>query len=77
LSGRHPTIKDDLGLQKGAKDKSNRSHECPKFVKEKGKDSVIQNVHSSYANVAHIIHNVHVKNAHIAHKCLNSSYHDC
>jgi hypothetical protein len=60
LSGRHPMIKDGLGFQKGAQDKSNRSHEGPKFVKEKGKALVIQNAHFcdfvAHDDHAHIIH---------------------
>jgi hypothetical protein len=56
-------------FQKGAKDKSNRSHEGPKFVKKKGMAPVIQNVHSPCAYSAHndhdhITHNDHVKNVH-------------
>jgi hypothetical protein len=68
----HPKIKDGLGFQKEAKDKSNGSHECPKFVKQKGKASVVQNAHSSCAyiahdNHAHIPHDTHNENVHVAH----------
>jgi septal ring factor EnvC (AmiA/AmiB activator) len=33
--GRHPSIKDGLGFQKGAKDK--KCHEAPNFIKKRGK----------------------------------------
>jgi hypothetical protein len=46
LSGRHPRTKDDgLDSQRGAKDKSNKCHEGPKFAKENVKALVIQYVH--------------------------------
>jgi hypothetical protein len=60
LSGRHPKIKDGLGFQKGVQDKSNGRHEGPKFVKKKGKTTVIQKAHScdfvAYDDHAHVIH---------------------
>jgi hypothetical protein len=34
-SGRHPLIKDGLDFQKGANNKSMKSQEAPKFIKEK------------------------------------------
>jgi hypothetical protein len=37
--GRHPSIKDGLGFHKGVKVK--KSHEAPKFIKEKGKVPIL------------------------------------
>jgi hypothetical protein len=61
----------------GAQGKSNRSHEGPKFVKENGKSSMIQNAHFcdfvAHDDHAHIIHSyakthaVNVKNAKNGH----------
>jgi hypothetical protein len=58
-----------LASKKGAKDKSNMSHEDPKFVKKKGKAPMIQTVHSSCAHDDHayISHSVHRKNVHLTH----------
>ena len=42
-----------LASKKGAKDKSNMSHEDPKFVKKKGKAPMVQTVHSSCAHDDH------------------------
>jgi hypothetical protein len=72
LSGRHPSIKHGLGFQKRAKDKSNMSHDGPKFVKEKGKALVIQNIYFSCVYVAHDDHAyipclAHNKNVHVVH----------
>jgi hypothetical protein len=58
-SGRHSMIKDGLGFQKGAKDKSKKSHEAPKFIKEDRKAPMASNIHSSAK-----IHISHAKNDH-------------
>jgi hypothetical protein len=70
LSGRHPRIKDDgLAFQRGAKDKSNKCHEGPKFAKENVKALVIQNVHfcdfdadNDYAHIIHSYAKTHAAN---------------
>jgi hypothetical protein len=67
LSGRHPRIQDGIGFERGTKNNAkihDKGHEFPKFVKEKGKASVIYNAHSFCANV---VHNTHIKNDHVAH----------
>jgi hypothetical protein len=50
---RHPSIKDGLGFQRGAKTK--KSHEAPKFIQQRGKALMASSVHSYiyYKNVHH------------------------
>jgi hypothetical protein len=59
-SGRHPSIKDGVDFQRGANTK--KSHVVPKFVKEKRKVPMANDVHSS-AKI-HVSHSINAKNVH-------------
>jgi hypothetical protein len=62
-SCRHPSIKDGVDFQTGANTK--KSHVVPKFVKEKGKVFMANDVHSS-AKI-HVSHSINAKNVHPVH----------
>jgi hypothetical protein len=63
--GRHPSIKYGLVFHGGAKDR--KSHEAPKFIKEKGKTPLTSILHSSHARKNHAYLYAHVKNARNVH----------
>jgi hypothetical protein len=64
--GRHPSIKDGLGFQRGTK-----SQKAPSFIKEKGKAPIASSSHSLHDKKNHAYLYAHVKNAsnvsHVAH----------
>jgi hypothetical protein len=73
-SGRHPSIKDGLGFQNRTKDK--KSHEAPKFIKEKGKAPMASSTHSSHVSNNHTYTYANVKNVHNAHNaCVDHVVH--
>jgi hypothetical protein len=75
-SGRHLLIKDGLGFQKGSNDKSKKSHEAPKFIKEKGKAPMACSAHSSRAHNNHAYISAHVKNVRGVHDaCVDHAIH--
>jgi hypothetical protein len=59
--GRHPSIKDGLGFQKGTKD--TKSQKAPSFIKEKGKAPLASNSHSFHEKKNHAYLYTHVENA--------------
>jgi hypothetical protein len=64
--GRHPSIKDGLGFQKGTKD--TKSQKAPSFVKEKGKPPMASSSHSFHEKKNHAYLYAHAKNvSHNAH----------
>jgi vacuolar-type H+-ATPase subunit I/STV1 len=69
--GRHPSIKDGLGFQKGTKNLT--SQRASNLIKEKGKASMASNLHSFHDKKNHAYLYAHVKNAScVAHH--NSCY---
>jgi hypothetical protein len=74
LSGRHHRIKDGVGFQKGAKENTKiqkKGNEFPKFIKEKGKAPMVNDVSSCVnTHVAYFVHNAYFSHAIIA----SSSY---
>jgi hypothetical protein len=59
--GRHPSIKDGLGFQKGTKNTKNQM--VLNFTKEKGKESMASSLHSVHEKKNHAYLYSHVKNA--------------
>jgi hypothetical protein len=48
-------IKDDVGFQSGAKENTKKGNELPKFVSEKGKEPMVNNIHScAKTSVPHV-----------------------
>jgi prepilin-type processing-associated H-X9-DG protein len=66
--GRHPSIKDGLGFQKGTKNLT--SQRASNLIKEKGKAPLASSSHSFHDKKNHAYLYVHVKNA------SNVAYHD-
>jgi hypothetical protein len=64
--GRHPSIKDGFGFQRGTKDL--KSQKASNIIKEKGKAPLASSSHSIHDKKNHAYLYVHVKNAsHVAH----------
>jgi hypothetical protein len=59
--GRYPSIKDELGFQKGTKNLT--SQRASNLIKEKGKATMASSSHSSYDKKNHAYLYAHVKNA--------------
>jgi hypothetical protein len=59
--GRHPSIKDELGFQKGTKNLT--SQKTYNLIKEKGKAPIASSSHSSHNKKNHAYLYAHVKNA--------------
>jgi hypothetical protein len=58
--GRHPSIKDELGFQKGTKNLT--SKRASNLIKEKGKAPMASSLHSFHAKKNHAYLHAHVKN---------------
>jgi hypothetical protein len=72
--GRHPSIKDGLGFQKGTKD--TKSQKVLNFTKEKGKAPMASSLHSSHENKNHAYLYSHLKNVshNVHHDICNYSF---
>jgi hypothetical protein len=74
--GRHPSINDGLGFQKGTK--NTKSQKDLTFTKEKGKASVANSVNLVHEKTNHAYLYAHDKNAfHVAHNFHHDACNDC
>jgi hypothetical protein len=71
--GRHPSIKDGLGFQKGTKD--TKSQRAPSFVMEKGKAHLASSSHFFHEKKNHAYLYAHVKNASRASRVVHHNDH--
>jgi hypothetical protein len=72
--GRHPSIKDGLGFQRGTKDL--KSPKAPNFIKEKGKAPLASSSHSFHDRKNYAYLYAHVKNASHASHIAHNVHHD-
>jgi hypothetical protein len=71
--GRHPSIKDGLGFQKGTND--TKSQRAPSFIKEKGKTPMASSSHSFHEKKNHAYLYAHAKN--VSHNAHNVHHDAC
>jgi hypothetical protein len=71
--GRHPSIKDELGFQKGTKD--TKSQKAPNFTREKGKAPMASSPHSFHEKKNHAYLYSHFKN--VYHNARNVHHDAC